>query len=248
MYKIGFLGLGKMGSSILKGILSKELYQKREIAFFAPSVETKTKYQEFGINLVKDEKELFKLSNIVIMAIKPQQYDLVLGKIKDLDFNDKIIISLAPGKTISYLSKNMKGAEIVRVMPNTPALVGKGMTTIAFQNEEISIVMDIFSSIGKYVIVKEKQIDEAIPLNGSMPAYLFEFVKAFIEKGMEYGIPKEDAYILALNAIIGSCELALNSNDDIDTLINNVCSKGGSTIEGLNVLRNNHVLEVISMN
>ena len=239
MKKFGFLGLGKMGSSILNGILSNNLYDIKDLAFYAPSAETKKKYQEKGLTLVQDERELFKISQIILMAIKPQKYDEILEKIKDLDFSDKIIISLAPGKSINYLESFMKNAKVVRAMPNTPALINQSVTTIAFNGCEIKEVLDIFSSIGSYLVVNEKQIDEAIPLNGSMPAYVLEFAKTFIECAKSYGFKEDDAKSLVLNAIIGSCKLALNSNDDIDTLINNVCSKGGSTIAGLNELRDN---------
>lgn len=245
MYKFGFLGLGKMGSSILNGIISKNIYKKEELIFYAPSEETQKTYTEFGLKLANDEKELFELSNIILLAIKPQKYDEVLSKISCLELKDKTIISLAPGKSISYLSSFFKNCNIVRAMPNTPALIGEAVTTICYNGEPIDEINNIFSSIGVYSIVKEKQIDEAIPLNGSMPAYIFEFVKVFVECAKSYGINQEDAYKLALHSIIGSCNLALSSQDDLDTLINNVCSKGGSTIAGLNELKNNGFEESI---
>lgn len=245
MYKIGFLGMGKMGSSILNGILSNNLYNKDDIAFYAPSLETKEKYKSIGIKLAKDEKDLFASSNIIIMAVKPQKYDEILEKIKGLPFNNKTIISLAPGKSIHYLKTIFKDADVVRAMPNTPALVGKAVTTIAFSTDVNKQVIDIFSSIGTYLIVDEKQIDETIPLNGSMPAYILEFIRCFIKAASNYNIKEEDAKDLALNSIIGSCMLALNSPDNLDTLINNVCSKGGSTIKGLEKLRNNDFENII---
>ena len=229
MHKIGFLGLGKMGSSILNGILTKGLYGKEDILFYAPSKETQEKYTNIGIHLADNESDLVLKSSIIVLAVKPQKYDEIMSKVKSINCEEKVIISLAPGKSIDYLSKSFTNANIVRAMPNTPALVNHAVTTIAFSKGQVKEVTDIFSSIGTYVILEEKQIDEAIPLNGSMPAYIFEFVKAFVESAKEYGLDSNDAFKLALNSIIGSCELALNSSDDIDTLINNVCSKGGST-------------------
>lgn len=243
---LGFLGLGKMGTSILKGVLKNCLYAPDNVMFYAPSEATKAKGIELGINLAKDERELFINSDIIVLAIKPQVYDEVFKKLEGIDFMNKIIISLAPGKSISYLSYIFKGASIVRAMPNTPSTVNKGVTTLIFDNEVKEEVTDIFSSIGTYYIVeKESQIDETIPLNGSMPAYLYEFVSAFVEASTKYGIAKDDARKMTLEAIIGCCELALNSEDDLDTLINNVCSKGGSTIKGLEVLRSNEFKETI---
>ena len=245
MYSLGFLGLGKMGSSIACGVLSKGLYPKEGISFFAPSEKTQQNGLSMGMALAKSERELAESSKVIVLAIKPQKYDEVFAKLQGLDFKGKAIISLAPGKSIEQLSSVFEGASISRVMPNTPSLIGHGVTTIAFGGDTIKEVIDIFSSIGTYLVVKEKQIDEAIPLNGSMPAYLFEFVKAFVECGVSYGIGKEDAKKLALNAIIGSCMLALESKEDLDTLIDNVCSKGGSTIAGLNKLKENGFDEAI---
>ncbi|MCR5564418.1 MAG: pyrroline-5-carboxylate reductase [Gammaproteobacteria bacterium] len=245
MYKIGFLGMGKMGSSILSGILKNGIYKNEEIAFYAPSEETQKRYKNIGINLVKNERDLFINSKIIILAIKPQKYDEIFSNLEGINFKEKTIISLAPGKSIAYLKNKYKYAKIVRIMPNTPALIGRAVTTVAFDNDEDLEVLKIVKSVGEYLVVNESQIDELIPLNGSMPAYLFEFAKSFIKCGVEFGISESDARRLVFNSIIGSAELALNSDDDIDTLINNVCSKGGSTIEGLNELRNNGFNEAI---
>lgn len=245
MYKIGFLGLGKMGYSILNGIINSNLYKKEDICFYAPSDETKEKYINYGINLVSNEKSVFDSSEIIIMAIKPQKYDEALKDLDNLDYNGKYVISLAPGKSISYLQSHIKNATIIRAMPNTPALVNSGVTTLATNDKIDENICNIFKSIGTILITTEEKIDEMIPCNGSMPAYLFEFAKAFIDCAKEYGISDNDAKKLIFNSIIGSCKLALNCNDDIDTLINNVCSKGGSTIAGLNELRDNGFNEAI---
>lgn len=245
-YKIGFLGLGNMGSAILNGILLNRLYKQDEIAFFAPSKDTQLKYQQKGISLLKDEKMLCQECQILILAIKPQIYQKVFTQIKDIDFYNKIVISLAPGKSISDLQKQFKGAHIARAMPNTPAKIGKATTTIACNDKEIEdLVKSIFSSIGTCVLLNEKWIDETIPLNGSMPAYLFEFAKSFIEEGQHVGLTEKEARKLVFSAIIGTCYLGLESDEPLDILIDQVCSKGGSTIAGLNVLIENHFSSTI---
>lgn len=245
MYQFGFLGLGKMGYSVLKGVLSKGLYDKSELAFYAPSEATQQKGKALGLALAEGERDLFESCKIVLLAVKPQKYEGAFAKLDGLDFSGKTIISLAPGKSIAYLKSIFKGARVARAMPNTPALIGRAVTTIASDDESIGDVTRIFASIGAYAVVEEKQIDEAIPMNGSMPAYLLEFAKTFIECGVANGFKEEDAKNLVLHSIIGSCELALQSEDSLDTLINNVCSKGGSTIAGLNQLRDNGFNESI---
>ena len=245
-YRIGFLGLGNMGSAILNGILTQKIFSENEIAFYAPSKMTKEKYSSIGIHLATDEVSLCQDSEIIILAIKPQIYSQVFEKIKEISYQGKVIISLAPGKTIAYLESIFQGSDIIRAMPNTPAKIGKAMTSIAYHHEEGFIkVKEIFSSIGEYIVLKEEQIDKAIPLNGSLPAYLLEFAKDFIAMGEEIGLSNKEAKDLVLKSIIGSCLLALNSDEDMDCLINQVCSKGGSTIAGLDELRKNKLQETI---
>lgn len=246
MNDVGFLGLGKMGSSILEGILTNKLYRSENIGFYAPSEKTQQKGLLFHVNLHKDEYDLMDSSKIIILAIEPQKYDEVLTKIKGIDFSNKVIISLAPGKDITYLKSVFKNAYIARAMPNTPSLIGKGVTTVAFDHKEIDEVIKIFSSIGICLVVNEEDIDKSIPLQGSMPAYIFEFVKAFVDKAKEYDIEEEKAKTMALNAIVGSCELALNSDKQLDELIDSVCSPGGSTIAGLNALKEKGFEEAVS--
>ena len=245
MIDIGFLGLGKMGSALLQGILKNKVFDARAIAFYAPSPETKAKGKSLGLALATNEIALFDVARIIVLAIKPQKYDEVFALLKGLDFEGKTIVSLAPGKSIRSLKAVFPGARIVRAMPNTPALIGQGVTTIAFDGEPIPEILSVFASIGTYAVVEEKQIDEAIPLNGSMPAYLFSFVKAFVDCGVSHGFSEQQARELALRSVIGSCELALNSPLDFDGLISQVCSKGGSTLAGLEQLNEKGFIEAI---
>ena len=237
-YRFGLLGVGKMGSAILNGVLKKQLYKPSEIAIYTLEEEIKAKYQKLGINIASDEEDLFINCDIIVMAIKPQIYENVLLKLNGLDFGKQVIISIAPGKTIAYLGRFFPNAEIIRAMPNTPALIGKATITLSYHNhtKEIMDALPIFNAIGDYYVVEEEQIDDAIPLNGSMPAYVLKFAQSFIDCGIKYGIDENICKELALKAIIGSCELALESKDDISTLIQNVCSKGGTTIKGLDEL------------
>ena len=245
MYKIGFLGLGKMGTSLLMGMLNKNLYPKEDICFYAPSDKTKAKGRSFGINLAANEADLLEKSQIIILAVEPQKYEQIFALLGEIDTKNKTIISLAPGKNITYLKGVFKEAQIVRAMPNTPSLIGEGVTTLAFEGETIKEVIDIFSSVGTCVVIKEEEIDKAIPLQGSMPAYIFEFVKSFVDVAKKYDLDEKDATKLALLSIIGSCELALKSEKDLDELIDSVCSPGGATIAGLDALRANNFEESI---
>jgi len=243
----GILGVGKMGGSILGGVQQKELFQPSNIAIYSTNEEKKAHFQSLGMVVMENIHDLFENTEIILLGIKPQMYETVLTGLEDIDFSNKTIISLAPGKTLAYLETIFPNALIVRAMPNTPALISYSTTTLSYnkENDKLNEIKKIFDSIGTYRIVPEWQIDEAIPLNGSMPAYLFEFAKGFIECGIKHGLNEEDAKSLCFNAIIGSCKLALQSNDSLETLINNVCSKGGTTIAGLNQLREKKMNEAI---
>lgn len=247
MKKLGILGVGKMGGSILKGIFNAKLYNADEIIIYTPNKDHQQYYKNLNIEIALNEIDLFEKSQIIILAIKPQMFKEALKDINNLDFVNKYVISIAAGINIKTLEGYFKNAYVIRAMPNTPALIQKATTTVCFnkQNMDKNIVLDIFNSIGQTIEVDEEKIDTAIPLNGSMPAYLYYFCKCFIEYSANYNIDYEMAKQLCVNSIIGSCNMILQSKDSIDTLIDNVCSKKGATLEGLQALYDNNFKESI---
>ena len=248
MYKIAILGVGKMGGAILDGIVKSGLYNKKEILLYVHSEEKKDKYLNLDYDVTMDVNDLFKSAETIILAIKPQMFSSVLEDAKKYNFKDRAIISIAAGLTINYIEGFFKNAFIVRAMPNTPAQIGKGVTTLCSKdsnNPYFKVALNIFNSIGKAYKIEENQMDDSLALNGSMPAYLFYFAKGFIDQAVEDGIDFEVAKELCLEAIKGSADLVLNSKETIDTLIDNVCSKGGTTIAGLNMLKDNGFIDSI---
>ncbi len=247
MYKLGILGVGKMGSAILEGVIKSNVYSANEIAIYTLEEDIKDKYKKIGINIADNELDLFKGCKSILIAIKPQMFNNVLSYARELDFSDKCIISIAAGQSIATVESYFKNATVVRVMPNTPALIQSASTAICYNryNDEVKKAKDIFLSIGAVEEISENQMNESLPLNGSMPAYLYLFAKAFIENGVKLGIDYEVSKRLCCNAIIGSSKMILESSDDIDTLIKNVCSKGGTTIAGLDKLYENEFEKAI---
>ena len=240
--EIGILGVGNMGSAILNGIIKSKLYKKEDILLYIHNQDKLNKYQELGYNVTNDVNDLFKDTKIIILAIKPQMFEEVLKDSHKYDFKNRCIITIAAGLTIKYVSKFFKNGYVVRCMPNTPAKISKGVTTVCANdttNPFFKTTLDIFNSIGVAIEISENKMDESLPLNGSMPAYLFYFAKCFIDKAEKEGIDYEVAKNLCLETIKSSAELVLESNDNIDTLIDNVCSKGGTTIAGLEKLYDN---------
>ena len=240
MYKFGILGVGKMGSSILNGILEANIFDKKDILLNLYSDEEVEYYgKKLGFNYVSDANKLFNSCEIILLSIKPQVFESIEAIAKAIDFTGKGIISIAAGITLDYLHSLFNGADIVRIMPNTPALIKMAVATICSKNKNskyYDIAFKIFNSIGKCYEIDEKYMDATIPLNGSMPAYLELFAKAFIDKAIRDGIDHEVAKKLVCESIISSANLILKSDEPIEQLIKNVCSKGGTTLAGLDKL------------
>lgn len=247
MYSLGILGLGKMGGSILEGVTSAQIYDNSDIMFYTLGDEEQKKYSNMGYVLAKNERDLFSNCKTILLAVKPQMFSNLLEYALGIDFRNRCVITIAAGININYVEKYFSNATVVRVMPNTPALIKLAAATICSNktNELYENAKKIFLSIGSVTEISEEQMNETLPLNGSMPAYLYLFAKAFIDQAIKYNIDITKAKELCCNAIIGSANMILNSDESIDTLIDNVCSKGGTTIEGLNELYNNNFIETI---
>lgn len=247
MYKLGIIGLGKMGSSILSGIIKSSIYNKNEILLFDINENIKTTLFNDGFLFSDNEEQLLENVEMVIIAIKPQMFNVL----KQLKFTNSnlVVISIAAGKTISNLKEIFGNNKYIRVMPNTPALISSGATAIArdenVDEETFNKVKKIFESIGIVEEISEDKMNEIIPVNGSMPAYLYYFVKAFIDAAVEEGIDYEVAKRLACESVIGSSKMILETNKSIDELIKDVCSPGGATLEGLYVFNENKMDEII---
>ena len=240
MYKFGILGVGKMGSSILNGILEAKIFDKKDILLNLYSDEEVEYYgKKLGFNYVRDAKELFNSCELTLLSIKPQVFPEIEDTAKSVDFSGRGIVSICAGITLDYLHSLFKNADIVRIMPNTPALIKKAVATITSKNTNskyYELAFKIFGSIGKVYEIDESLMDATIPLNGSMPAYLELFAKAFIDKALKDGVEYDVAKNLVCESIISSAYLILNSDEPIETLIKNVCSKGGTTLAGLDRL------------
>lgn len=245
-YQLGILGLGKMGSSILSGIIKSKIYQKEEVLLFDVNDELKKKYSDLGYKFSDSEQALIDNVEMLILAIKPQMFK-VLNNLKIN--NDLVVISIAAGKTIKDLEEIFGKQQFIRVMPNTPSLISYGATAITKSNnvleETFNKAKNIFESIGVVEEIDESLMNEIIPVNGSMPAFLYYFVEAYIDDATSCGIPYESAKRLACEAVIGSAKMILETGKPIKELINDVCSPGGATLEGLRVLKENNFQEII---
>ena len=248
-YKLGFIGLGKMGYAILKGVISNNVYQEKDVCFYDVNEENNNKIRsEYQINLLKDEIDVLNNSEKVILAIKPQCFKDFLEKAKDKKY-DCVVISIAAGIRIEKIKAALGDLKYIRLMPNTPMMIGYGSVGITrsdnVDDKTYTDVKKMFASISKMVDVTEDEIDIVVSASGSMPAYLYTFAKAFIEDAVNKGLSEDKAKTLVCESIIGSCHMITESNKDIDTLIKDVCSPKGTTLAGLDVLKENDFEEII---
>lgn len=241
MAKIGFIGMGNMGYSMLKGVLN--YLNPQDIIFTCLSSEKKEKISnETGVRYAESNAECANSAKYIILAVKPQVYNTVLKNIQNVITEESVIISLAPGITIAAIKEEL-GADIkvVRAMPNTPALVGEGMTGICYENGELDFaekefVEQFFNSFGKVVTVPEKLMSGVVCASGSSPAYVYMFIEALADSVVKYGIPRQEAYKLAAQTVLGSAKMVLETGEHPGKLKDNVCSPAGTTIQGVAAL------------
>jgi pyrroline-5-carboxylate reductase len=237
---IGFIGAGNIGSSIIKGIYTSEKFQNLNIHVFDIDKKKAENLGDYNIILEKSLEDLVNNSNVVVIALKPNIIENCLNKIKDL-VNKKLIITVAVGIPIKFYTK-MLGSDkkIVRVMPNTPALVGEGMSVLTLneniENDEKELTKKIFSCIGAVEVLDENLLSKVTSLTGSSPAYIFILIEAMADGAVLDGIPRDLAYKMAAQTILGSAKMVLDTKLHPGILKDQVCSPAGTTISAVRKL------------
>jgi len=240
---IGFIGGGQMGEALIRGLIQSELYAKEDIYVTEPNEERRAVMTStYGINGYATSDALWKNCAVIILAVKPQIMRIVLDASKKLVTPEHLIISIAAGLPISFYEEGLErnDCKIIRVMPNTPALVLEGASGISgnanVAQEEMQQAETIFNKIGKAVVLPESSIDAVTGLSGSGPAYVFTFAEALIDAGIEQGLPRPTAETLALQTLLGSVKLLMESKKHPAELRAMVTSPGGTTIAAQHVL------------
>ncbi len=243
MKKYGFIGAGNMGYPLLMG--AAKLVGKENVTFSTPFAEENEKVKaRSGITPSANTVELANTSEIIVICVKPQMIDMVFSDLKQADIFGKTIISIAAGVSSDRLREGLgERVRIARIMPNTPAMVGEGMSCICFadcgggfDDEQKKTVTSLFEAVGKYEIVPERLMNAAICANGSSPAYVYMFIEALADSVVKYGIPRNVAYRLAAQTVLGSAKMVLESGEHPGRLKDNVCSPGGTTIAAVEAL------------
>lgn len=242
MMKLGFIGTGNMASAIMGGIINNQIIPADEIIgadVFAPGRERVK--EQFGIHVTDSNKEVVEKAEVIVLSVKPQFYESVIKEIRDDIKEQQIVITIAPGKTLAWLAEQFgKDVKIVRTMPNTPALVGAGMTGACpnehMTKDELDYVLTLLGSFGRVEVVSEHLMDVVVSVSGSSPAYVFMFIEAMADAAVSGGMPRAQAYQFAAQAVLGSAKMVLDTGKHPGELKDMVCSPAGTTIEAVRVL------------
>lgn len=237
----GFIGAGNMGYPLIKAAVTS--FGQHQVIFTDTS-EDRIQYvmDETGIECAEDNIMLAMRCKYLVLAVKPQVFPRVLKEIKDVITKDHVVISIAAGITIATIKELLSpSVRVVRAMPNTPAMVFKGMTGISFSEDrfsedEYSVIDGFFKSFGKYEIFDEKFMNAVVCVSGSSPAYVYMFIEALADSVVSLGIPRDKAYVMAAQTISGAAAMVLETGNHPAALKDNVCSPGGTTIAAVKAL------------
>jgi pyrroline-5-carboxylate reductase len=244
--KLGFIGGGNMAEAMIKGLISAGFVDAKSI-FVSDVVPNRLEFlhSEYKVKTTSDNRELVEKSDILILAVKPQVVQKVLENVRDLIDAKKLLVSIAAGVPITTILAVLKSGQdrkynVVRTMPNTPALVQEGVTAIAAGEDvskvDIQIAHRLFEAVGKTVDVDEVHLDAVTGLSGSGPAYIFMIIEALSDAGVKMGLSRDVANILTIQTVLGSAKLAWESKKHPGELKDMVTSPGGTTISGLHTL------------
>ena len=240
--KIGFIGCGKMASAIIGGVIASNYLPKENIMAAEISEEKAAeKSKELGIKVITDNNELVNSVDVVFVATTPNFVEGVLNGIKSSVTKDKLVVSIAAGVTTRFI-ESILGSDkrVVRVMPNTPALVLEGMSGVAggtiATEEDVQAVVELLSNIGKAIEVTEEQLDIVTAISGSGPAFYYKIINDIARAGEKMGMDYEKALTLSIQTAIGSAKMLLSSDKSAEDLIASVATKGGCTRVGVDYM------------
>lgn len=238
--KIGFIGCGNMGGAILFGALESGVLPKENAYVYDINPEMMEKAEGWGVNLCTDDEDVCVKSDIILLAVKPQNATEALGMCNTA-LDGKAMMSIVAGVTVERLQNMINGTpRILRLLPNTPAMVFEGAFAVCsdndFTEEELEIAKAIYSSIGIIEMVPEKLIDAACALNGGGPAFVAMFIEAMADGGVKQGLSRQTAYRLAAQTALGTAKMILETGMHPGQIKDMVTSPGGTTIEGCEAL------------
>ncbi len=242
---IGFIGCGNMAKAMIGGIVPSKLYAPQRIMVSNPSNPSLQYIRErFNVVTTNDNVKVAEFADILILSVKPNKYMHVIEKIKASVKQGTIIVSIAAGMSFEtiegYFGKEIK---LIRSMPNTPAMVGEGMSALSrnknVKEDDMAVAEQIFKAFGKVEVVEERLMDVVSGVSGSSPAFVYMFIEALADGAVLEGLPRDKAYKMAAQAVLGSAKMVLETGKHPGQLKDEVCSPGGTTIEAVYSLEKN---------
>lgn len=227
--KIGFIGGGNMAEALIKGLLAAGFSVDRIMASEPSELRRDHLDQEYGIELTIDNKEVMKKCEIIVLAIKPQIADEVLAEVSSTYSNDKLLVSILAGVPCGQIEKHFSDVpRVIRVMPNTPALVGEAASAICHGHnstkDDLNLVKQLLESVGKVQVIDERQMDAATGLSGSGPAYIYTVIEALADGGVREGLRRDVAHALAVQTVVGAALMVRETGEHPAILRDRVCS------------------------
>ncbi|MDR2046379.1 MAG: pyrroline-5-carboxylate reductase [Clostridiales bacterium] len=236
-YKLGIIGAGNMARAITGGIIRGKTLNPRGIIVSDIDADKLGGFKDAGFDVTADNKFLTENSQNVLFAIKPQTFKSAAAELAD-SLKAEAVLTIMAGIGIGAIKAAFGNINVCRVMPNVPCLIGKGICALAFdgyKENEKDFVFGIFGALGETIELPEEKFDAVTAVSGSGPAYVYTFIDALIVGGVENGLTCEEARRLSISVFKGAAELAEKSDRDLDALIKNVASKGGTTEAALSV-------------
>lgn len=243
--KIGFIGAGNMANALIKGLIGSERYQAEQLtASDADWEKLKRLETDYGIKPSPSNRDVVAGCSVILLAVKPQVIRDVLKEVKTQIRDEHLIISIAAGIPIRLIASFVgRDIPIIRVMPNTPALILKGISALSgsktVSSGHLSLARGIFDAVGSTVIVEEKMMDAVTALSGSGPGFIFRIMECFTEAGEELGFDRDTCLSLVIRTFVGAAQLAERSGQSITQLREMVSSPGGTTVAGLTFMEEN---------
>ncbi|MHB8899669.1 MAG: pyrroline-5-carboxylate reductase [Thermoguttaceae bacterium] len=240
--RIGFIGAGQMATALAQGFVRAELTGGDRLLAADPVAESARRLAELtGGTIVDGNTHLVARADVVFLSVKPQQLDAVLEEIRPAITAEKLVVSIVAGVPVSRIAAALGGhGRIVRVMPNTPCLVGRGACGFcpgpAAVEEDTALVEKLLSSVGVAYCVPEKLMDAVTGLSGSGPAFVYTVIEALSDGGVRMGLPRNVATVLAAQTVAGAAEMVLSTGEHTGLLRDRVTSPGGTTIAGVQAL------------
>ncbi|MCC3355327.1 pyrroline-5-carboxylate reductase [Bacillus sp. REN16] len=240
--KIGFIGCGKMAQAMIQGMLTSKVATPQQLIVSAKTEDTLQFVEKtFQIKTTQHNKVVAENADYLFLAVKPNLYAEVINEVREVVKDNTIIITIAAGITLDFIQQQFqRPMKTVRSMPNTPSLVGEGMSALCINSyvskEDLSEIIRLFEGFGKAEVIEEQLMDAIPAVSGSSPAYAFLFIEALADGAVMQGIPRKQAYKLAAQALLGAAKMVLETEKHPGELKDEVCTPGGSTIQAVATL------------